>query len=81
MKTIRTILIEDQKESLFSLSKKISDNCKQLQIVGQAMNVQDALKLIETTHPDLIFLDIQLGTNTKVQTRKRTIDPPEILLS
>ena len=64
MKKIRTLIIEDQAESSFVLTKKINDHCTELSILGQASNVKEALAMIELTLPDLIFLDIRLGHET-----------------
>ncbi len=64
MEKIRTIIIEDHEHSSFLLAKRITENCPQLEIVGFAENVKDALSLIEKTKPNLVFLDIELGNET-----------------
>lgn len=60
MSKIRTILVDDEKGSREVLSDLISRNFNEIEIVGQAANVDEAFSLINTQKPHLVFLDIQM---------------------
>lgn len=59
MKKIKTIIIDD--ESLArSIIKEYSKEIPQIEIVAEAQNGFEGVKLIQQLNPDLIFLDIQM---------------------
>lgn len=56
---IRTLVVDDEKlarDRLLSFLKNIDD----IDVVGQAKNGVDAVRLIEEAAPDLVFLDVQM---------------------
>ncbi len=56
---IRTLVIDDEKlarDRLLSFLRSIDD----IEVVGQAKNGVDAVRLIEEASPDLVFLDVQM---------------------
>jgi len=56
---IRTLVVDDEKlarDRLLSFLKCIDD----IDVVGQAKNGVDAVRLIEEATPDLVFLDVQM---------------------
>jgi len=57
---MRSIIIEDEEQAISALIAEINRNCPELNIVGTAGKIKEAIDLIESTHPELIFLDIQL---------------------
>lgn len=57
---MKTIIIEDEEQAVSALLAEINRNCPDLEIVGTAGKIQDAITLIENTNPELVFLDIQL---------------------
>src|SRR6478735_8783117 len=57
---IKTLIIEDEQKSREMLAAIIQKNCPELQIVGLAENVQEGVRLIQETHPELVFLDISM---------------------
>lgn len=61
---IKTIIIEDEQNTLEVLKKMISLINTDIQIVGEARYVKDAVSLIEATQPKLVFMDIQLENGT-----------------
>ena len=57
--TIRTIIVDDEAHA----RRKIRDYLraeKDVEVVGEAGNGADAIRLIEEAKPDLVFLDIQM---------------------
>lgn len=57
---MKTVIIEDEEQAISALIADINRNCPELDIVGTAGKVKDAIALIESEKPDLLFLDIQL---------------------
>lgn len=57
---LRAILIDDDQSNLSALSEKLSKHCPQIQIIGRCDNAEDGIKTIESTKPDLVFLDIEM---------------------
>jgi len=61
---INALIIDDERlarEGLKNLLKEYSD----IQITGEAANVDEALELIDNNKPDLLFLDIQMPEKTE----------------
>lgn len=60
---IRTLIVDDEKlarERLHSFLR----NMKDVEVIGQARNGVEAIKMIEEESPDLVFLDVQMpGTD------------------
>jgi two-component system, LytTR family, response regulator len=61
---VKTIIIEDEEKSLYVLQEMISQFAFDLEVCGTASYTHSAVKLIETTMPDLIFLDICIADGT-----------------
>ncbi|MCW3085803.1 MAG: two component transcriptional regulator, LytTR family [Bacteroidetes bacterium] len=57
---IKTILVDDEKDSREVLSKLIGNYFPDIGILGEASNVEEASRLIEQVKPQLVFLDIQM---------------------
>src|SRR5579872_3779364 len=58
---IRTLLIDDEIDSIRVLQRLLESYCPQVYIVGTASGVEDALELIRETKPDLVLLDIEMS--------------------
>lgn len=57
---LRAIVIDDEELARKRLRKMLRSYEKDLEVVGEAENGEDAVNKIETLHPDLIFLDVQM---------------------
>ncbi len=57
---IRTVLVDDEIDSIRVLQKLLETACPDVDIVGKADGVETALHTIQTTRPDLVFLDIEM---------------------
>lgn len=57
---INTIIIDDDLQNLDLLKHFLEKFCPLINIIGQANNIEDSIKLINKVSPDLIFLDIQI---------------------
>jgi two-component system LytT family response regulator len=58
---INAIIIEDEKSSMEYLVSILKKNHANITVLGWASNVDDAVTLITTNKPDIVFLDIQLN--------------------
>jgi two-component system, LytTR family, response regulator len=72
---IRTIVIEDEEHSRKMLMEMLRDHCRQLNIVGDADSVKTGLTAIAEQRPELVFLDIELQSETSFEILERL---PEI---
>lgn len=59
---IRTILVDDERLARNELRKILAD-FPEIEIIDEAVHVQDAIEKIEELRPQLIFLDIQMPGN------------------
>jgi two-component system LytT family response regulator len=57
---IRTVLIDDEEDSIRVLKRLLENYCPRINIIGQADGVESGLRLIQTEKPDLVFLDIEM---------------------
>jgi two-component system LytT family response regulator len=76
---IRTLIVDDEslaRERIASLLKKEND----IEIVGECSDGEEALKVIDTLKPDLVFLDIQMPMMTGVEVIKNLSEHlPEVI--
>ena len=59
--SLKTLLIDDEKQSRNALRADIARYCPELTIVGEGDSVESGLELMDEHEPDLVFLDINLG--------------------
>lgn len=71
---IRTLLVDDEEAARERLLHLL-DPFKELEIVGTADNGDQALELIGSLRPDLVFLDIEMPGRTGIQVAAE-LDPP-----
>ena len=61
---INAVLIDDEVNSCEIIEELILLTNSKINVVGKAHTVKDAVELIDTQKPDLVFLDIQMPTGT-----------------
>jgi DNA-binding LytR/AlgR family response regulator len=77
---IRAAVVDDEKlarDRLVSFLRSMSD----IEIVGQAKNGVDAVRLIDETAPDLIFLDVQMPGMDGFGVLKALKRPPQVVFA
>ena len=70
MKSLRTILVDDESPA----RRRVRDLCEgvaEIELVGEAADGEEALKLVDRLQPDLIFLDVQMPFVNGVQIADR----------
>ena len=55
---LRTIIVDDEVKNIKLLKVLLRDYCPQVEVIGEAGNVEDAQSLIIRSKPDLLFIDI-----------------------
>lgn len=55
------VIIDDENSCIQALSGIIKQYCPQLTILGMANNIADAVKLINSTRPQIVFLDVEIN--------------------
>ena len=68
---IKTIIIEDEENSLAVLTDFINRFTNDLLIAGTAGHVNGAIELLENNKPDLVFMDVRLADGTSFDVLKR----------
>ncbi|MDC6367299.1 MULTISPECIES: LytTR family DNA-binding domain-containing protein [Flavobacteriaceae] len=57
---LRAIIVEDEANSREILRNYLAKYCEGVQLLGEASNVEEGLKLIQGQKPDLVFLDVEM---------------------
>jgi two-component system LytT family response regulator len=57
---LNAILVEDEKISRDILSNYLAKYCLNINLIGQAENIQQGLELIQTNNLDIVFLDVEM---------------------
>ena len=76
---IPVIIVDDIKNHREVLQKKIERYCPELNIVALCSDVIEAEKAIEEHHPEIIFLDIDLGKQTGFDFLKNVDDTFKVI--
>lgn len=61
VKKIQAVIIDDNINAIKSLKLLIEIHCNAVKVIGTASCIEGAIELINSTAPDLVFLDIELG--------------------
>ena len=76
--TIRVLLVDDQ-ALLRQGFRMILDQEADIEVVGEAGNGEDAVKLAQQTHPDIVLMDIRMPEVDGVEATRRIVsDDPAV---
>jgi len=64
---MKAIIIDDEAKARRILQTLLQDYCPQVEVIALAEDVPQAVKLLQTHKPDLIFLDIEMPRYTGFQ--------------
>lgn len=70
MKSLKTFIVEDEPLVLQSMIALLEKYCPEVEIVGSAGELKEALHLIPQHQPELLILDIQLKEGTSFELLK-----------
>ncbi len=57
---IKSVIVDDEKIARNVLRNYLTKYCPQVEILGEAENIKEAVPLIESAHPQLVFLDVEM---------------------
>lgn len=57
---LKSIIVEDEETSREILKNYLNKYCPNVEIMGEAANINEALELIRTHNLDLVFLDVEM---------------------
>ena len=60
MKTITAILVDDEISALKGLEQKVEKLFPEIKILHTTQNPDEAIKFIESSNPDIVFLDVEM---------------------
>lgn len=61
---LNVIIVEDEYHSRETLRSFLQEYCPEVEVLGTASNVTEAVEKISQQRPDLVFMDIELQTGT-----------------
>jgi len=61
---IDAVIIDDEKRGISALKSLLKDYCPDINLIGDGSSVETGLKLIHSTNPELVFLDIEMPDGT-----------------
>lgn len=62
--SLRAVIVEDEKHSRETLKNLLEEFCLNISVAGVAASVNEAVEIIKSLKPDVVFLDIELQTGT-----------------
>lgn len=78
MKTIKTLIIDDERLAREELKSLLLQH-DEIEIIGEAKNGEEGIKLIHELKPDLIFLDISMPGMTGFEMLKQLDEIPKVI--
>lgn len=78
--TVRALICEDEPLGIRAIREYLSD-VEWIEIVGEARDGREALRLIHKLDPDLVFLDVRMPGMTGVQVLEAVEHPPAVVFT
>ena len=77
---MRTLIVDDERLARKELNSLLEDY-DEIEVVGEAANADEALELINTVNPDLLFLDIQMPGKTGFELLEMLDNVPKVIFT
>ena len=61
---LRALIVDDEIASIKSLEILLNKFCKQVEVIGKAQSINEALEVVIKYKPDIVFLDIEMPSGT-----------------
>jgi two-component system LytT family response regulator len=78
MKALRSIIVDDESSSRRLLAKLLGAHAE-IAVVGEARSVQDAVSLCAQLRPAVIFLDVNMPTQSGLELLALLTEKPDIV--
>lgn len=75
MNKINALIIDDERSNREFLAVVLADFCPQVNVVGEAEDVQSGIEMIRKHDPELVFLDIQMPNGTGFDLLEQFVPP------
>ncbi len=75
---MKALIIDDERLARKELNSLLDEH-KEIEVIGEAANIDDAVELIEEKNPDLLFLDIQMPGGTGFDLLERLDGVPKVI--
>lgn len=60
MQKIKSVIVEDELAAREVLKNYLSKYCPQVEVIGEAQNIKEAVPLLHDLKPQLVFLDVEM---------------------
>jgi two-component system LytT family response regulator len=71
MVKLRAVIVDDEQSGRDSLRRLLEENCHDVKVVDQAGSVDQAVEVIRSHNPDLVFLDVEMPRGSGFELLKR----------
>ena len=71
MDNMKAIIIEDEPQGIKNLVLKLKESCPEIEVVQSCRKPEEGIKAIQRYLPDVVFLDIQLGSMSGFEVLER----------
>ena len=62
---LRALVVDDEEFARKNLTMMLEEHCPQIEVIGQASRKEQAKAIIESSHPDVVFLDIRMPSGAE----------------
>jgi two-component system, LytTR family, response regulator len=62
---LKAIIVDDEELARKNLSMLLDEYCPDVEVIGDAGTISEAKKIIESTSPDVVFLDIRMPSGSE----------------
>ena len=77
---MKAIIVDDERLARVELRRLLAEH-PEIEIAGEARDGEEALRLVGTVHPDLIFLDVQMPGMTGFELLERLDQVPRVIFT
>lgn len=74
--SIQSFIVDDEPHNIENLTHLLQTHCPNIEVVGSAISIKEALSGIHATKPDLLFLDIRLNNETGFDLLQQIVHSP-----
>ncbi len=74
--SIPSFIVDDESHNIENLTHLLQTHCPNIEVVGSAISIKEALTGIHATKPDLLFLDIRLTNETGFDLLQQIVHSP-----
>jgi len=74
--SIPSFIVDDEPHNIENLTHLLQTHCHNIEVVGTAVSIKDALIGIKALKPDLLFLDIRLNNETGFDLLQQIVHSP-----